>query len=439
MFRVLFLVAAAASCAVAHDGRPGRPRFLTGRSGGRVVPRSSGNDIFGPALPKLESRQVSTDNRCGVKFGTRCPNGDCCSLEGWCGKGPEYCNSPDCQLEFSDSCDGNKKPQGKDTEKVDRKKVGDVPYGQGIYDCGVDGAVALTYDDGPFTFTEDLLNLLKQYKAKATFFITGTNIGKGAINDRSKPWPALIKRMFDEGHQVASHTWSHQNLTDIKQETFRQQVLWNEVALADVLDGRFPTYLRPPYSSSNAKTDGWLADLGYHIVYFDLDTEGYLHPSPSQIQTSKDIWDKTVPGKDPATNKWLAIEHDIIEQSVHNLTEYMLKSLASNGFRSVTVGECLRDPAENWYRRMDGAGAKAAEESSAVVESTAQPTPGTDAATSVVASDAEPAATTAQPSYNPSLAKRVITKTIEVIPVPAKPNGAPSANGRCGTSFGGAR
>lgn len=42
-----------------------------------------------------------------------------------------------------------------------RPKVGNVPYGQGIYDCDVDGTIALTFDDGPYTYTEDLLNLLK--------------------------------------------------------------------------------------------------------------------------------------------------------------------------------------------------------------------------------------------------------------------------------------
>lgn len=131
----------------------------------------------------------------------------------------------------------------------------------------------------PVTYT-----LTQKYNTKATFFITGRNFGKGAINDPAKPWRALIKRMFDEGHQVASHTWSHQNLATIKQETFRQQMLWNEVAIADILDGRFPTYMRPPYSSSNGQTDAWLGELGYHVVYFDLDTEATCTSRPRRFR-----------------------------------------------------------------------------------------------------------------------------------------------------------
>jgi hypothetical protein len=195
---------------------------------------------------------------------------------------------------------------------------------------------------------------LQSYSATATFFITGRNLGKGAINDPATPWPALIQRMALSGHQIASHTWSHQRLTELTGQQFRDQVLYNEIALPSLL-GYFPTYLRPPYSASNDTTDGWLADLGYHVVYFNLDTEGYVNDSPDEIQNSKDIWDAAVEGKDPSTTKWLDIEHDPVFQSVYNLTEYMISSLFANGFRSVTVGECLGDPRENWYRTVPGA------------------------------------------------------------------------------------
>ncbi|KAG7405848.1 Lectin-C [Fusarium oxysporum f. sp. rapae] len=130
------------------------------------------------------------------------------------------------------------------------------------------------------------------------------------------------------------------------------RMIYNEIALSDIL-GYFPTYMRPPYSASNTTTDAWLGELGYHITYFNLDTEGYLHDSPSLIDTSKEIWDNAVEGKDPKTTTWLDIEHDPVYQSVYNLTEYMLKSLNRNGFKTVTVGECLGDPKDNWYRMIN--------------------------------------------------------------------------------------
>ncbi|KAL6360794.1 hypothetical protein LRP88_06502 [Fusarium phalaenopsidis] len=132
---------------------------------------------------------------------------------------------------------------------------------------------------------------------------------------------------------------------------FWNQMIYNEIALADIL-GYFPTYMRPPYSASNEDTNAWLDELGYHITYFNLDTEGYLHDSPNMIAASKAIWDNTVEGKDPETNRWLHIDHDPVYQTVYNLTEHMLQSIQSNGFRAVTVGECLQDPKDNWYRKL---------------------------------------------------------------------------------------
>ena len=117
--------------------------------------------------------------------------------------------------------------------------------------------------------------------------------------------------------------------------------------------GKIPTYLRPPYSSCDAACQADMSDLGYHLIYFDVDTDDYQQINASRIQNSKD-WFKgniTKSGATPEKNDWLAISHDIIEQTANNLTEYMLSTLTQLGYKAVTVGECLGDPEENWYRQ----------------------------------------------------------------------------------------
>ena len=57
-----------------------------------------------------------------------------------------------------------------------------MSYNDDIYDCVQANVVALTFDDGPLQYTAQLLDILKQYSFTATFFITGNNIGKGAID-----------------------------------------------------------------------------------------------------------------------------------------------------------------------------------------------------------------------------------------------------------------
>lgn len=93
-----------------------------------------------------------------------------------------------------------------------------------IYDCVVPGDIALTYDDGPWIYTDGMVNVLDSYNAKATFFITGINNGKGAI-DTTPAWNAVIKKMYSSGHQLASHTWSHADLSTLTETRRRDEMV----------------------------------------------------------------------------------------------------------------------------------------------------------------------------------------------------------------------
>jgi cobalamin biosynthesis Mg chelatase CobN len=117
--------------------------------------------------------------------------------------------------------------------------------------------------------------------------------------------------------------------------------------------GFIPTYLRPPYSECAGSCSSYLSTLGYHATYFDLDTADYLNDSPELIQNSKDIFvqELALYGSVPSTSNFLGIAHDNHFQTVYNLTEFMLKTMAAKGYgTSVTVGTCLGDPVQNWYR-----------------------------------------------------------------------------------------
>ncbi|KAJ4361951.1 hypothetical protein N0V83_010892, partial [Neocucurbitaria cava] len=258
-------------------------------------------------------------------------------------------------------CPENNPPSGTNTSSISRDKLGNVTYGgTGFFRCTQNGTIALTYDDGPQkVFTEHILDLMKSYNAKATFFITGNSINKGQI-DITDEHVTAIKRMDAEGHQIASHTWTHLDLSNISSIDRKNQLWMNEMALRNIV-GKIPTYMRPPYSSCTTASgcDKDLADLGYHVTNFNVDTDDYDQNNANDIQNSKD-WFKGNITKNGASaangDKWLAIGHDIVEQNAMNLTEYMLQTLTQLGYKAVTVGECLGDPAENWYRKADGAG-----------------------------------------------------------------------------------
>ena len=91
----------------------------------------------------------------------------------------DYCGAPDCQFNYGPACDANAIPSGTNTSAIPRDQLGMVSYGgDGIYDCVNPGDMALTFDDGPSIYTSHILDLLDQYNASATFFITGNNNGK---------------------------------------------------------------------------------------------------------------------------------------------------------------------------------------------------------------------------------------------------------------------
>ncbi|KAL9061890.1 MAG: hypothetical protein Q9206_000228 [Seirophora lacunosa] len=267
------------------------------------------------------------------------------SAKGYCGTTTEYCADPDCQFGFG-TCDSSHTPVNPTTLYDPRPQLGQVSYDNDIYACTKERVVALTYDDGPYNFTDQLLNELAKYGFKATFFITGNNLHKGPI-DETDAWRNIIQRMDREGHQIASHTWSHYNLSRISSDERKQQMVKNERAIANII-GKYPTYMRPPYSQCSQASGCWtdMKALGYHRVYFDLDTQDYLNPN--SIQISKSIVAQIL-DRGGATD-YLAIQHDLVQQSVVNLSPDFFARIKAKGWKGVTAGECLDDNPANWYR-----------------------------------------------------------------------------------------
>ncbi|KAL2261530.1 hypothetical protein VTK26DRAFT_3996 [Humicola hyalothermophila] len=219
-----------------------------------------------------------------------------------------------------------------------------------INHCVVPGVVALTFDDGPYVYTNHVLDLLDQHKAKATFFVNGDNYAHN-IDDPSSPWFGVLKRMIGSGHQIGSHTWSHVDLSAAASETRRQEVQTLEQALVRII-GKAPTYLRPPYASCSSECLSDMEQLGYRVVNFDADTLDYLHQQPGEIQGAINNFAAAFDSVKPNRGSILVLSHDVHQQTAEALVPFMLKSIEEAGYKAVTVGECLGDPADNWYRSL---------------------------------------------------------------------------------------
>lgn len=126
--------------------------------------------------------------------------------------------------------------------------------------------IALTFDDAPDTvYTPQVLDILKRYQVKATFFVVGY---------RASLHPDTVRRIVREGHVVGNHSYGHSQLKKLPRSKFIQEVEKAERVLAP-LAGYKPRLIRPPYGAVNDEELAWLADQGYLTVNWNVDPEDW--------------------------------------------------------------------------------------------------------------------------------------------------------------------
>jgi peptidoglycan-N-acetylglucosamine deacetylase len=120
----------------------------------------------------------------------------------------------------------------------------------------------LTFDDGPHpTRTPAILKALKERSMKAVFFVLGQN---------AKRYPGLIKEILADGHQIGAHGYSHAQLTKISPQACTKELADTEKALLACKTK--VSYFRPPYGSYNASLQKQLAQRGWQMVMWSVDT-----------------------------------------------------------------------------------------------------------------------------------------------------------------------
>jgi len=134
--------------------------------------------------------------------------------------------------------------------------------------------LALTFDDGPHPIhTPLVLDLLQSAGARATFFV----IGKQA-----EAHPDLIRRMHDDGHEVANHTWTHSLPAETSPARFLDEVRRTD-ELIHQLTGVVPALMRPPKGELNIRKLMGLWRLRKTVALWNIDPRDYLMTEPRQI------------------------------------------------------------------------------------------------------------------------------------------------------------
>lgn len=128
--------------------------------------------------------------------------------------------------------------------------------------------VYLTFDDGPSSLTNKVLDLLKKEEIKATFFVIGTKTEEGKT---------LLKRIAKEGHALGNHTYSHNyNYIYSNVDNFFDDLYKNENIIYEA-SGKRPKIIRFPGGSNNAATKTEKGKKVINEIMDRLEKEGYLH------------------------------------------------------------------------------------------------------------------------------------------------------------------
>ncbi|MBF6978457.1 polysaccharide deacetylase family protein [Aerococcaceae bacterium zg-BR22] len=126
--------------------------------------------------------------------------------------------------------------------------------------------VALTFDDGPHPeITPQVLDVLKEYNIKGTFFVTGANVER---------YPELAKRIVDEGHHIGNHSYNHPDLSKLSDAEVLKQLEQTQALIKDAT-GTTPTMFRMPFGAGGRRVVHLGQSLGLTSIIWNLDTQDW--------------------------------------------------------------------------------------------------------------------------------------------------------------------
>jgi peptidoglycan/xylan/chitin deacetylase (PgdA/CDA1 family) len=146
-----------------------------------------------------------------------------------------------------------------------------------------DNVIYLTFDDEPTgpQWTPQVMDVLADYGAKATFFVLGQN---------AQRYPDIIQAEYEAGHAIANHTFDHQSLSGLGREAFFNEIQSTQGTLGD----KGAPCLRPPHGATDSYTRARAEELGYRIVMWDIDTVDWKRPGAEAI--AEEVLTKAYPG-----------------------------------------------------------------------------------------------------------------------------------------------
>lgn len=123
--------------------------------------------------------------------------------------------------------------------------------------------VCLTFDDGPDeVITPHILNILRRYHVKASFFCVGNKLDQH---------PDIVQRAYQDGHLVLSHSWSHQQFNLMERQEIKSEIQLTEDKIYELI-GQRPVFIRPPFGEIDGRVADIIKSRGGKVILWSIDT-----------------------------------------------------------------------------------------------------------------------------------------------------------------------
>lgn len=179
--------------------------------------------------------------------------------------------------------------------------------------------VALSYDDGPSPQTTTrLLDYLKKENVRASFYVLGK---------LAKEYPDIVKRIYQEGHEVGNHSYSHASLPKLSGQALYDEIEGTNKIIKDIL-GVYPSSFRPPYGAFNNVADA----INLPIILWSVDTLDWESRNASSIVQKI---------KNEVEDGDIILMHDIYESTLQASYE-IIPWLKHQGYQIVSVQQLMQ-------------------------------------------------------------------------------------------------
>jgi peptidoglycan/xylan/chitin deacetylase (PgdA/CDA1 family) len=186
-------------------------------------------------------------------------------------------------------------------------------------------AIALSFDDGPSPFTPQVLDVLRHYRAHATFFVLGQN-----LTDRSR----VLGRMLVSGNEIANGTWTGAHAATIGANALESELRRTDAEIALAVPFR-PCLTRPPYRENITRLSTLAGGLNLTTALWSVDPRDFTLRNPATI--ARRVLSQVRPGAivilhdGGDSNRWATVQ----------ALPLILKALAARGYRVMSISQLL--------------------------------------------------------------------------------------------------